>query len=55
MNEDETDVDIICKNCQHQMSLHIPHCTVSLRDEDNKIICDCNNPEFYNSVISGST
>ena len=53
MNEDETDVDIICKNCQHKMSMHLPHCTVSLDDEDNKKICDCNKPEFYNALISG--
>jgi hypothetical protein len=53
MNEDEANVDIICKNCQHPMSMHIPHCTVLLHGKDNKKICDCNNPEFYNAVISG--
>ena len=53
MNEEETDVDIICKNCQHQISMHLPNCTVSLHDDNNKKICDCNKPEFYNAVISG--
>jgi len=53
MDKDETNVDIICKNCQHQMSMYMPNCTVLLHNGDHKKICDCNNAEFYNAVISG--
>jgi hypothetical protein len=47
MNDVEIDVDIICKNCQHLMSMHTPHCTFLLDNHDHKTICDCNNAEFY--------
>jgi hypothetical protein len=48
MIESEADVGLICKNCQHQISLHTPNCT---NDDDN--VCNCNKPEFYNIAISG--
>ena len=54
MNEPEVDVALICKNCQHQISLHMPNCKTLLDnnyDDDN--VCNCNKPEFYNVVISG--
>ena len=51
MNESEVDVALICKNCQHQISLHTPNCT-TLLDGDGDV-CNCNKPEFYNVVISG--
>lgn len=38
-----------CRNCSHQISLHDPICSAS--DDDHK--CECDNPEFYNSIISG--
>jgi hypothetical protein len=53
MKDVEIDVDIICKNCQHLMSMHTPHCEFLLDNHDHKTICDCNNAEFYNAIISG--
>jgi hypothetical protein len=53
MNESEVDVDKLCKNCQHQISLHIPNCTTLLEDGNDENVCKCNRPEFYNVVISG--
>lgn len=53
MNESEVDVDLICKNCQHQVSLHMPNCTTLLEDGNDENVCNCNKPEFYNVVISG--
>jgi len=44
MNESEVDVALICKNCQHQISLHTPNCT-TLLDGDGDV-CNCNKPEF---------
>ena len=49
MNESEVDVDLICKNCQHQMPMHMPNCRTLLGDN----VCNCNKPEFYNVIISG--
>lgn len=81
IDEDE-DVEVLCKNCHHKISLHDPVCGFLLEennDEDNKKqinkskvsetgshsrkepreeksekkCCECDNPEFYNAVISG--
>jgi hypothetical protein len=49
MNDSEIDVDLICKNCQHQISMHMPNCRTILGHN----VCNCNKPEFYNVVISG--
>ncbi len=49
MDDSEIDVDLICKNCQHQMSMHMPNCRIISRHN----VCNCNKPEFYNMVISG--
>lgn len=80
--DDEEDVEVLCKNCQHKISLHDPVCGFVLEennDENNKKqniktqvpetgsgsskeyreensekkCCECDNPEFYNAVISG--
>ena len=51
MDKLETEVNLLCKNCQHKVSMHLPHCTI-LSDDRTKT-CDCNKPEFYNIVISG--
>ena len=53
MNESEVDVNLICKNCQHQISLHKPNCTTLLDGSHDDNICNCNKPEFYNIAISG--
>ena len=54
MNEDEVDVNLICKNCQHQITYHMPNCITVIDDSnDNNTVCDCNKPEFYNIAISG--
>jgi hypothetical protein len=53
MDEPETEVSRICKNCQHQMSMHLPNCRILSNDSDSGKICGCNKPEFYNIVISG--
>ena len=53
MDEPETKVSPICKNCQHQMSMHSSNCRVLSNDRDSRKICGCNRPEFYNIVISG--
>ena len=53
MNESEIEVSLLCKNCQHQMSMHTPNCTVLLDENDSTNFCNCNKPEFYNIVISG--
>jgi hypothetical protein len=54
MNESEVDGSLICKNCQHQISLHRPNCTTLLDDShDDNNVCNCNIPEFYNVAISG--
>ena len=53
MDEPETEVSLICKNCQHQMSMHLPNCTILLDDKDSAKICNCKTPEFYNIIISG--
>jgi hypothetical protein len=34
------------------MSMHTPHCTFLLDNHDHRTICDCDNVEFYNAVIS---
>ena len=52
MNESEVNVDLFCKNCQHQISLHMPKCT-TLLEGNNENVCNCNKPEFYNVAISG--
>ena len=52
MNESEVNVDLICKNCQHQISLHMPKCT-TLLEGNNENVCNCNKSEFYNVAISG--
>ena len=49
MNESEVEVNLLCKNCQHQISMHLPNCSVLFHNS----ICACNKPEFYNVVISG--
>ena len=49
MNDAEVDVNLICKNCQHQMSMHMPNCRTLLDDN----VCNCNKPEFFNVIISG--
>ncbi len=51
MDKLETEVNLLCKNCQHKVSMHLPNCTI-LSDDSSKT-CDCNKPEFYNIVISG--
>jgi hypothetical protein len=53
MNESETEVSLLCKNCQHQLSMHLPTCRTLLDKSNSTKICDCNKPEFYNTVISG--
>lgn len=53
MDESETEVSLICKNCQHQISMHLPNCRVLFNDRDSGKICGCNRPEFYNIIISG--
>ena len=53
MNEPEVDVGLICKNCQHQISMHMPNCTTLLDGNNKDNICKCKKPEFYNVVISG--
>lgn len=53
MNESKIDVDLICKNCQHQISMHMPNCTTLLDGNNNDNICKCKKPEFYNVAISG--
>src|SRR5687768_18497398 len=53
MDEPTTEVNLLCKNCQHQMSMHLPNCTVLSDDKDSEKICNCNKPEFYNIIISG--
>jgi hypothetical protein len=52
MDESEVDVGLICKNCQHQISMHMPNCTTLLDGKDDSI-CKCKKPEFYNVAISG--
>ena len=53
MNDHEVDVDLICKNCQHQISSHMPNCITLIDSNDNDNVCNCYKPEFYNIVISG--
>jgi hypothetical protein len=53
MEEPETEVSLICKNCQHQISMHSPNCRVLSEHRESRKICNCNKPEFYNIVISG--
>jgi hypothetical protein len=53
MNELEVDVNLICKNCQHQISLYKPNSTTLLDDSHDDNVCNCNKPEFYNVAISG--
>ena len=50
MDETETEVSLLCKNCQHQVSMHLP---IKQLSYDSDKICGCNKPEFYNIVISG--
>ncbi len=50
MNKSEVDVDLICNNCQYQISLHPLNCTTLLDGNDDDG-CNCNKPEFYNVVI----
>jgi len=52
MSEFEIDTDLICKNCQHPVSLHKPKCTTLLGDNSDDNVCNCNKPEFYNVAIS---
>lgn len=52
VDEPVREVNLLCKNCLHQMSMHLPNCTELLDNKDSKI-CNCNKPEFYNIVISG--
>ena len=49
MDKLETEVNLLCKNCQHQVSMHLPNCTIL--SEKKKKTCDCNKPEFYNIVL----
>ena len=50
MNESsEVEVNLLCKNCQHQISMHQPKCSALFHNN----ICNCNKPEFYNVIISG--
>jgi hypothetical protein len=54
MNYTETeDVSLLCKNCQHQISLHLPNCTGVSDESHSTKICKCKKPEFYNVIISG--
>jgi len=53
MDDPITEVNLLCKNCLHQMSMHSPSCTVLSDNKDSAKICNCNKPEFYNIVISG--
>ena len=52
VDEPVREVNLLCKNCLHQMSMHLPNCTELSDNKDSKI-CNCNKPEFYNIVISG--
>ncbi|HET9806902.1 MAG TPA: hypothetical protein VFP49_08345 [Nitrososphaeraceae archaeon] len=53
MNDTDTeDVSVLCKNCQHTISMHLPNCT-GVSNESHTKICNCNKPEFYNVIISG--
>ena len=40
MDEPETEVSTICKNCQHQMSMHLPNCKVLSNDRDSTKFCN---------------
>ncbi|MDR4510109.1 MAG: hypothetical protein MRJ93_00190 [Nitrososphaeraceae archaeon] len=81
--DDDEDVEVLCKNCQHRISLHDPVCGFVLEDDNEhenaekkpiemtkhlqddldrkgdkeqkseRKCCECDNPEFYNAVISG--
>jgi hypothetical protein len=51
MNKLERKINPLCKNCQHQVSIPLPNCTI-LSDDSAKM-CDCNKPEFYIIVVSG--
>ncbi|HKO41225.1 MAG TPA: hypothetical protein VJU85_08185 [Nitrososphaeraceae archaeon] len=53
MDEPVTEVNLLCKNCLHQMSMHLPTCIELSDNKDSAKICNCNKPEFYNIVISG--
>ena len=34
--EEEDDVEILCKHCQHKISLHNPKCSFVLEEEENE-------------------
>jgi DNA-directed RNA polymerase subunit RPC12/RpoP len=54
MNDTDTeDVSVICENCQHTISMHLPNCTGVSNESHSTKICNCNKPEFYNVIISG--
>ncbi len=54
MNESEVEVNLMCQNCQHKMSMHLPNCTVLSDENYSAKICNCNKPQFYNVIISGT-
>ncbi|HLN35852.1 MAG TPA: hypothetical protein VK250_11305 [Nitrososphaeraceae archaeon] len=35
-DDDEDDVEILCKHCQHKISLHNPKCSFVLEEQDNE-------------------
>jgi len=35
-DEEEDDVEILCKHCQHKISLHNPKCSFVLEEQDNE-------------------
>jgi len=47
MNYTETeDVSLLCKNCQHQISLHLSNCTGVSDESHSTKICKCKKPSF---------
>jgi hypothetical protein len=49
----ETDVGSECKNCYHDISLHNPDCKAKSDSNGHEHnICHCNNPQYYNTIVS---
>jgi hypothetical protein len=48
----QNSLELQCKNCQHPIALHKPNC-LSRDDENEDKTCGCENPEYYNTLISG--
>jgi len=50
MKDMQKSLEKSCKNCTHLMSLHTPSC--SFKPEDNEELCGCNDPKYYNTIVS---